>query len=323
MLAALGLAATPAAWTACTSGFADATAIVTSPRLLAVQASPAEAPTGSSFALKPLYVGPSGPADASAIAWDLCLLQKPLGDPDPVNPACISGPKPGVVAVGRGATVTATVPADACELFGPSSPPPTMGQPAARPTDPDSTGGFYLPLTVTPSGQPASLAQERITCAPSGVTQPVFSAFENGYQPNENPDLQGLSTVDADGGATPISAAAPAAPPGLIIEAGGHVTLEASWPPCPSSPCAGAETFLLVDPTTKQLTTQRESIVASFYATAGTFDLDRVGRDSSDLATSVQDGWTAPGSPMDVTVWVVVRDSRGGVGWGTFAFGVR
>ena len=70
---------------ACTPTFTDDTAIVTSPRLLAVQSVPPEAAPGGAFAMTALYVGPGGPANASSIDWATCTLQNPLGDPDPID----------------------------------------------------------------------------------------------------------------------------------------------------------------------------------------------------------------------------------------------
>jgi hypothetical protein len=89
---------------------------------------------------------------------------------------------------------------------------------------------------------------------------------------------------------------------------------------CPSTPaaCGGAETYLYIDPTSKQMATSRESIVASWYATAGAFDLDRAGRDGTDPTTTVNNGWTAPSTAGPVHLWVVLRDARGGVGWGSY-----
>jgi hypothetical protein len=104
------------------------------------------------------------------------------------------------------------------------------------------------------------------------------------------------------------------------VSAGQSLSLEVAWPACPSVPaaCGGAEAYVYVDPTSKQIASGRESVVASWYATAGTFDLDRVGRDGTDTATTVDNGWTAPTSPGPVHLWVVLRDARGGVGWGSY-----
>jgi hypothetical protein len=309
---------------ACTPTFSDDTAIVSGPRLLAVQADPPEAPTGKSFAMTALYVGPDGSESPSSIDWAICLLQNALGDPDPISPACFVETSSGLVPLGTGGSVSGIVPSNACELFGPDSPPPQPGQPAARPTDPDTTGGFYLPVRVRSDGDQWSAALERIACQPSGLTQQVFTTFSNEYVPNQNPAIASLARVDADGGTTTIAAAGTSGA-GLTVSRGERAVLRVAWPACPSTPaaCAGAETYVYVDPTSKQIATGRESIVASFYATAGSFDLDRVGRDGSDTTLTADDGWTAPGSTGPVHLWVVLRDARGGVGWATFVIAVE
>jgi hypothetical protein len=305
---------------ACTPTFSDDTASVSAPRLLAVQATPAEAASGKEFTMTALYVGPQGTADPSSIDWAICLLQNPLGNPDAVAPGCFVQSSSGLTPLGTGGTASAAIPADACELFGPDSPPPQPGQPAARPTDPDATGGFYLPVSVLSGGDQWSAALERISCQPSGVTEAVFDAFTTGYVPNENPAVAWLAALDADGGTTTIAPDAPGQGPALTVSTGQRSSLQVAWPVCPATPaaCGGAETYLYIDPTSKQIATGRESIVASWYATAGTFDLDRAGRDGTDPTTTVDNGWTAPASPGPVHLWVVLRDARGGVGWGSY-----
>jgi hypothetical protein len=309
----------------CTPTFSDDTSNVSAPRLLAVQATPAEAPPGKGFSMSALYVGPDGPANASSIDWAICLLQNPLGDPDPIAPACFVEASTNLAPFGTGGSVAGTVPSDACELFGPDSPPPLPGQPAARPTDPDATGGFYLPVRILSDGDQWSAALERIACQPSGVTEAVFNAYSSGYLPNQNPAVASLAVVSADGGTTTIAPDAPDAGPPPALPAGGETTLRVAWPVCPQTvaACSGAETYIYIDPTTKQIATGRESIVASWYASAGTFALDRVGRAGTDSALSVDDTWTAPASAGTVHLWVVLRDARGGVGWASYTIAVE
>ncbi len=289
-----------------------------------MQAIPAEAATGG-FAMTALYVGPTGPADASSVDWAICLLQNPLGDPDPIAPGCFVETSSDLAPLGRGGSVSGTIPTNACELFGPDSPPPPPGQPAARPTDPDATGGFYLPVRARSDGDQWSAAPERIACQPSGLTLPVFTAFSNGYVVNENPAVAMLERIDASGQARAIEPDAPNLAPSLTVSAGARSSLRVGWSACPSSPtaCSGAETYLFIDPTSKQIATGRESIVAAWYATGGTFDLDRVGREGTDLAFTADKGWTAPSSPGPVHLWVVLRDARGGVGWGSYTIAVE
>jgi hypothetical protein len=320
------------ALTACTPDFTDATSLVAAPRLLAVQAMPAEGATGSDFTLKTLYVGPDGGADAASVRWAECLLQKPLGDPGAINPECVGDASSGLVPLGHGATAAATVPMNACELFGPESPPPATGQPSARPTDPDSTGGFYLPIRVLANEASSFVAFERLACQPSGVTQDVFTAFSTGYVLNENPVVSGLVRVD-EGGSIDLDpdlggSSAPDAGRsaiGLSVERGAVVTLRASWPSCPAraGACGGAETYLLIDPTTKAVTTARESMVVSWYTSGGSFGLDRVGREDTDLATTATNTWTAPTAAGPAHLWIVLRDARGGVGWESYTVDVH
>jgi hypothetical protein len=313
--------------TACTPSFDQTTSIVTGPRLLAVQATPPEAPTGGSFALTALYVDSGGARDSSAIDWATCRLPNPLGQSDPVDPSCFVDASMALVPLGTGGTVQASVPADACQLFGPDSPPPQAGQPSARPVDPDATGGFYLPVRIRTGDGEWAAARERIACTPSGLTQTEQSTFASAYQPNANPVIAALSLVDAGGGLTAIAPDGGSSTP-LAISAGRRVPLRVAWPACPTDPtipggCGGAETYLLVDPTSHQVTTARESIVVAWYATAGAFDVERNGRGDSDAATEVDDTWTAPLEAGVVHLWVVLRDARGGVGWGSYSFVVN
>jgi hypothetical protein len=250
-----------------------------------------------------------------------------LGDPGAFNPACFVDASSGLLPLGMGGSVQGTVPEDACELFGPDTAPAQPGEPSPRPTDPDSTGGFYLPVRVEEDGQ-YSVAPERVTCQPGGVTQKVFVAFSEGYKPNQNPILTSLSRVTDDGGATSLAPNAAGAAPALIVAPGERVSLSAEWPTCPTgeaTACSGAETYLYIDPTSREITTQRESMVAAWYATGGTFDADSVGRAADDLGTTAVNGWTAPnssGAVQAVELWVVLRDARGGIGWGSYSFAI-
>jgi hypothetical protein len=318
---------------ACTPTFADETAIVSSPRLLAVQGVPAEGAPGAGFTLTALYVDGRGVRDPSAIDWATCSLPKPLGEPGPISEACFVDASPDLVSLGDGGTVHGTIPTDACQLFGPDSPPPQKGQPSARPTDPDTTGGFYLPVRAKSGEGPWSAALERIACQPSGVTRSVSLAFTSGYRINTNPAVSALARIDADGAATLIApdaadaadaADAPVATPALAVAAGERVGLRVEWPPCAGSDaCGGAESYLYIDPTSKEVVTRRESMVASWYASAGAFDEDRSGRAETDPTASADDAWTAPAMPGPVHLWVVLRDARGGVGWAAYTLTVE
>jgi hypothetical protein len=96
-----------------------------------------------------LYVGPDGPADPSSIDWAICLLQNPLGDPDPIAPACFVETSSNLSPLrdrGLRRGVSSIECLRALRSGQSSTAPRQRGQPAARPTDPDATGGFYLPV---------------------------------------------------------------------------------------------------------------------------------------------------------------------------------
>jgi hypothetical protein len=101
------------------------------------------------------------------------------------------------------------------------------------------------------------------------------------------------------------------------VTTGGRVEFIARWSP------DSAEEFVVYDRVGQTLATQREAIVVSFFATAGVFDVDRVGRDAEDRWTTVTNGWTAPDRPNVVSLWFVARDSRGAATWSSAAIVVE
>ena len=63
---------------------------------------------------------------------------------------------------------------------------------------------------------------------------------------------------------------------------------------------------------------RRESMRVSWFSTAGTFDADRTGRTEAETETRTANGWLAPPAPGPATIWIVLRDSRGGVDFATY-----
>ena len=257
---------------------------------------------------------------------------------------------PVIVPLGRGPTAKGTIPDDACRQFGPDVPQAKAGQPAGRPTDPDATGGYYQPLRlfvpVPKAGQLLALGSTRISCGLPDATRAQLEVFQQKTRPNENPTLEAVELVRGDG-AEPLSAIDAAVP--TQVKAGERVVLRASWPACPDTPacgdgicspgedvqgcpadctdphgCGGAEPYGYFDPLTRSVRDRHESMRVSWVATAGSFKYDHTGRTGSErdkLATD--DPWTAPGSAGPVDVWVVLRDSRGGVTWGAYRVEVQ
>jgi hypothetical protein len=334
---------------ACVPNFDDELSIVSESKLLAVQSEPAEAAPGDQVSLSALVASPSTNQSEPGLSWGLCLARKPLTELGPVNPVCLQlaegAPRDAVTPLGRGRAVSATLPMDACRLFGPSLPEPMNGQPAGRPVDPDPTGGFYQPISVTllDSGV-TSLGDIRIFCPPSGLDQDQAGEFGANYRRNENPTLDSVLFVDAAGAATPI----PDEPETLQVNVGQAVRLRAAWAPCPTSAlcgdavcsaledksncpsdcttpkgCTGAESYAWWNPDARQLETRRESVRVSWFATAGQFADPVTGRDEAELDTTTSNTWTAPAAPGDVRLWLVIRDARGGQSFRSFVIAVQ
>jgi hypothetical protein len=87
--------------------------------------------------------------------------------------------------------------------------------------------------------------------------------------------------------------------------------------------CTGAERYVVFDTQSGGLVDQREGIAVSWFATGGAFDSDATGRAGTDFQVTSDNGWQTPAASGPVTVWVVLRDDRGGVGWQTYPLDVR
>jgi hypothetical protein len=98
----------------------------------------------------------------------------------------------------------------------------------------------------------------------------------------------------------------------LVVAPGTEVSIE------PVSPPADAEHYAVYrfDLDVQELD---EHLSYDFFATAGSWSRDRSGGSPDPLATetSLASRWSAPPQTLDqpVTIWIVVRDGRGGTGW--------
>jgi hypothetical protein len=343
----LALCAVPLA-SACVPSFDDDLSAITTPRVLAIQSLPAEAAPGASVTLSALVAVPDG--GTSSLHWELCTDRKPLTELGPVNPDCLALPEgdpDAGTALGAGNAVTVQLPKDACQIFGPIRPPAVAGQAQGRPVDPDITGGFYQPVTARLSATDSvTLGAVRLSCPLTDATPSQLTAFGALYRPNQNPDFSALTLEHAAGESVPIEDGA-----SLSVAPGERVQLEASWATCPTESvcgdgicganedksscaadcamatgCTGAETYPVFDATTQQITSHRESIRLSWYASAGSFENPVTGRDETETVSSSENGWTAPSSAPGVETvhfWVVIRDARGGQSFRSFAATVQ
>ncbi|HKQ70248.1 MAG TPA: hypothetical protein VJT73_12955 [Polyangiaceae bacterium] len=333
----------------CKPDFDDRAALVEGPRVLAVASTPAEAPPGARVSLRALFVDAGGtPADAP-IDWALCRERKPLTELGPVNPACFAAASPELVSLGVGLHVTVTIFPDACRLFGPNPPESKKGEPRGRPVDPDLTGGFYVPTRLRWLEGPAesyATGQTRLTCDPGRVTPEQAREYQHLYRANENPAVERLVAVRGPSEETlaPVTSSEPT----LRVARGEAVTLRVSWPACPASAicgdgicspdedatnceadcrdphgCTGSESYVAFDPLTLALGERRELIRASWFATAGTFDVAATGSAERGAAPDSSNVWHAPNAAGKVYVWIVLRDDRQGAGWESYEIDVE
>ncbi len=332
---------------ACNPGFPDRSSSVESPRVLGVQAVPAEAPPGASVSYRILVVNQQGTLGDPQVDWSYCTKSKPLNELNDVASECF-GEGDFVEPFDSGSTATGKLPKSGCSQFGPDIPKTAPGQPPGRPTDPDSSGGFYQPVILSVHAGEESisaLAETRITCGLANGAGDI-EAFRKATKINENPAISAVTAVNL--GNAVLSDGAVDGP--LSVPIGTRVVFSTSWPSCPTVPvcgdgmctsgetaaecpedclnapvgCPGAESYGYVDPTTGQLAPRHESMRVAWFATQGEFDDDHTGRTEEDFAmTSSENAWQAPNAPGLVFMWVVLRDSRGGSDWQSFQLQVE
>jgi hypothetical protein len=289
----------------CRPAVGRAPSLIVGPEILAVRGEPAEVSPGTSASFQFLLASPLGTVADAQGTWDVCTQPKPPSESNSVARACVIAP-PGTDV---GATFEAPIPGDACSLFGPNAPAAKAGEPPFRPRDPDVTGGYFVPVRLlVDSGVDDGLgstliafAFERVFCGLGGAPLAAIQDYNTRYQKNSNPTLQGLAIVAADETRTEILLG-----PGTVAS-GSTVVLAAS------TSAESAETFPVYDSVAQILNDQVETLSVSWFASDGKFEDDRVDADPATM--EARNVWTAPQVPanQDIPLWVVVRDSRGGV----------
>jgi len=313
----------------CEPEFDDRAFLITSPTLIGISATPAEAAPLAAITWRALYVDTTGEAVAP-MSWDYCIAREALTDEGTVSPSCLASGGPNLVPIGSGVTASGEIPADTCRLFGPVAPDTVPGQPTGRPVDPDETGGYYQPVRLDITGASASSSSDasigavRIACGLSDAPSDVATQFAGSYHMNVSPAVASLSIVRSGGATVTVP---PGATASATVSAGEQVTLEASWASCTDgeAACTGSEYYLLFDPQTRALTTAREAIRVAWYATGGMLADDTDGLTSDQVTSSslVSNAWTAPSATGVVRFWLVIRDDRGGQSWQSYALSVE
>ena len=277
---------------ACRPDFGERESFVDRPEVLAVLLDPPEAKPGEMVMTSLVIASPDGPITAPLAAWAFCATPKLLTENGAVSPECLAD---GVAAIpGGGPSVTVALPTASCSLFGPD-----VTSADLRPRDPDVTGGFFVPIRAR-IGQPngdalTGFGFARTTCNLANAGSEQVTIFAAQYRPNQNPTLLPLTATVAG---TPVAFDQ--------IPSGASIVLHASWAP------TDAESYAYYDPTTSLVTTKRESMRVSWFATAGDFQEDRTGRTETEPDAFTDNTWTAPSSAGTAHLWAILRDSRGG-----------
>ena len=210
-------------------------------------------------------------------------------------------------------------------------------------TPPADTTCRFVSRCWTAADGASDVGQTRVRCGLPGATQEKSIEFEKGYHANTNPAIEEVELRWQGGAVTVGQADAPVeVPPNAVFE------VEARWKTCaqdkscgdgqcvagenaadcpqdcaPEVGCSGAEAYLWYDPVSRTVQTRRESMRVSWFASSGAFTQDRTGREESDGFVETSNSWTSPPGPEDVLLWIVLRDSRGGVGVTSITLNVR
>jgi hypothetical protein len=336
----------------CKPNLDQTVSIIESPIVLAVRSDPPEGAPASPVQFTALYVDDTGPVVQAPLDWAFCSARDPLANLGPVNPKCLEKAGTWLAPLGVGVQVHGKLPDDGCRQFGPDVPEPLPGQPPGRPVDPDSTGGYYQPVRYLAPGNTGvyvGIAETRLSCNLAGAFGGEAVAFAKRYHGNANPNAASLElSLDDDASAGVVLPSAADGGVTNTVPVGAHVSLRVGWTACPlqdacgdhvcgpdetvqsclsdcgnPTGCTGAERFAAFDLGSQSVVDRREAMAIAWFATAGTFDHDRTGREATDATNTSDNGWRAPAQPSLVHLWVVLRDDRGGVGWGEYRLDVR
>jgi hypothetical protein len=301
---------------ACKPDLGDPPSLVTEPRILAVRSDPAEVIPDHDVTYQALIATP-GETASPDVAWGFCTEPAPLSSNNIVNDGCVYG---ATSLPQRGPAIQATIPIGACSVFGPTTPAPEPGQPPRRPHDADVTGGFYQPVRVLArldSDQlPPGAGLTRIACDLANAPFDVVVDFRARYRANNNPTLVQVMALGAPGqgaGDTGTALGTEGLPTTLPPRTA--VTLRASWTD------DSVESFPVFDPESRTLVDHREAIRVSWFVSSGELTSDRTGRGEAETETFADNVWTTP-DPGPAQLWVVLRDSRGGVAFASYAIAI-
>ena len=281
--------------------------LVDSMRVLSVVAEPPEIAPGGSTSLDALELDPSRAGGVTSVFWLGC-------DPDPVDfnrstcadvsallkPSTFAELPPDLQLLGFGTGVHYTAPKTLFDRLASDDPVRMNG-----------TSGPVLMVAVEALVTPTTALADLRTLFGQMERGEVASVLaltrvliSERTERNTNPHLE---SITVDGAVLPPGAR-------VLVREGGSVPLHVA------APAAAREPYTLVLPSGVEAHT--EKLVASWYSTHGRFTEPRV-----DLDSSVDMRFLGPGAADDPlpprrfgTLWVVLRDDRGGESYETLPF---
>ena len=277
----------------CVPSFEDAPWRVDEARVLGIVSEPPEARPGDVVQLRALVASPEGTLEA-APAWSVCTRPRTSAERTAVTQRCLEGEALETI------TASWSVLSDACARFGPNVPPTEDDGVPQRPSDPDASGGYFVPIQAE-AAEAAAFGVVRIRCDLPGVTREIFEAYETRYVLNLNPSITRLSASGEPMGEDPRS-----------VRPGEAVVLEVLLDP--------AESYVRYEEAAGVLLDEREWQRVQWFVTDGELERGQVILEGDVPAETT---WHAPESPTEVHGWVVVTDARGGASWRAFAFDVE
>lgn len=279
-------------------------------RVLSVQASPPDLAPGETSVLTALAVDPTRPGKKNTLVWLAC-------DPDPQDltrsscsdvstlsdPGAFTGSElpPGVRAIGFGDLAAYQAPKETFASLDASNPIRVQGAVAQI-----LVIAIAAELSGIPTAEQRDALFEKVKSKEIASVLAIFRIrVTEDPQRNRNPTL---SSLDVDG--TPL-------PEGATV----RFRPDRATPFSLSSPDADFETYTQLTPDGEQQKTER--IIAALYSTTGRFEQERL-EVGSGTAQSFEPptGKKTDPKPDDRrgTLWVVLRDTRGGQSPYTFPF---
>lgn len=282
----------------CVPDFDSDGGTLTEPRILALRGVPAEARPGDPIRFEVLLANPDGSSGTANFSY--CNQARNSEERTGVSQVCLAGEA--LQPIGT----NATVPRDACARFGPNTPPSEAGEPPRRPSDPDPTGGYFVPVLAEDERgvAPPSFGFQRVRCDLAGATREIFEAYQERYRANLHPEI--VRVLASSAGELSASRST------MLTAESTELRLEV--------PLDSFEPYVVYSANDSALYDATETVRVNWYASAGLFDASATFVDPATGTATVR--YTPPEDSGVARLWIVVSDSRGGSAWEQFAITV-